>query len=184
MGQRPSRASLVTRTITALSFALLVGLAWGVSSGEELRRAAERAINNLKSSDSALTNFFECSAGYVVFPSVRRSGRYLPEEHVRGVVYEKGKPAGEAVLTEVNAERQGSAAPFHEAIFFETAEALDNFKQGRFVISSPVSAVAVAEGAAATAKYRKGAVAFVLPKDGLLETIVIGEQKFSYQPQD
>ena len=131
-----------------------------------------------------MTNFFEHSAGYAVFPSVRRSGSNLPGEPVRGIVYEKGKPVGEAALAETNVGRQDSASPFHEMIFFETAEALENFKQGRFVISADISAVAAAEGAALSAIYRKGVAIFVIPKSGLMETINIGDQKFSYTPLD
>jgi len=103
---------------------------------------------------------------------------------VRGVVYEKGKPVGEAVLVEINVVRQDSATPFHEALFFETAAALEDFKQGRFVMSADISAVAAAEGAALTAKYRKGAAVFIIPKNGLMEAIIIGDQTFSYRPLD
>ncbi len=75
----------LTPVLTTLSLALL-GPAWSARAGEELRHVAERALEDLKSSDSALTNFFEHSAGYAVFPGVRSSG--LPEDCVRGVVYE------------------------------------------------------------------------------------------------
>ena len=169
--------------ITGLSLALLRP-AWGATSGEELRQEAARAINNLKSSDSALTNFFERSAGYVVFSGVRRGGFTLPGEHARGVVYEKGRPVGAALLAEIGLGRQDSASPFHEAIFFESAEALRDFKQGSFAMSTDIGAVSAVEGSALTAKYRKGVVVFVIPKNGLLERITIGDQRFSYKPLD
>jgi len=168
---------------TTLSLALL-STAWGAGCDDELRQKAGRAISNLRSCDSTLTNFFEHAAGYAVFPSVRGSGPGLPEEHVRGVVYEKGKPVGEAVLAETNVGQQENATPFHEAIFFGTTEALENFKQCRFVVRADFSAVDAAEGAAATAKYQKGAVIFVVPKNGLMERIAIGEQRFVYKPLD
>ena len=170
-------------TFTALWLALSLP-ALGGSSGEELRHEAEKALNNLNSADSALTNFFENSAGYAVFPSVRRSGVNLTGEPVRGIVYEKGKPVGEAALAEKDVGRQDSAGPFHEVIFFETAEALDNLKQGRFVKSADINPVAAAEGAALTAKYREGVIVFVIPKSGLMEAVSLGDQKFSYQPQE
>lgn len=160
----------------------LLTSAWGASSCAELRDRAERAINNFKSADSALTNFFEYSAGYLVFPNVRTSSLDLVGKQVRGIVYEKGKPVGEALLAETNIGRQENMNAFHEAIFFETAEALENFKQGKFVLNADISIVNAVEGAALTAKYAKGAAAFVVPKNGLLETITIGDQRFSYQP--
>ena len=103
-----------------------MALAWVTSAlranaAGELQQEAERAINNLKSSDSTLTNFFEHAAGYVVFPGVRRSGSSPPGKPVSGIVYEKDKPVGEAVLVESNLKPQDSTASFHEAIFFESA---------------------------------------------------------------
>ena len=147
-------------------------------SAAELQLRAERAINNLKSSDSALTNLFEQSAGYAVFPNVRSSGPNgaVP---VKGILYEKGKPVGEAVLWENAAHPSG---PFHETIFFETAEAMQDFKESRLIISTDIGAVAAAEGAALNVKYRKGIAVFVIATSGLLETINIGDQKFGYTP--
>ena len=156
--------------------------AWPANAAEELQQRVERAINNLKSSDSTLTNFFEHSAGYVVFPGVRQSGLSRPGKPARGIVYENDKPVGEAVLVEPNLKPQDSTTPFHETIFFESAEALENFKQGRFVMSADIGVVSAVEGAALTARYRKGVAAFATPKSGLLEAITIGDQQFRYRP--
>ena len=177
------RFSVCAPVLTALSLVLCTA-AWAEGSGEELRDHADRAIKNLKSADSALTNFFEHSAGYVVFPSVTRTGPNLAGPQVRGILYEKGKPAGEAVLTEINVGRLERVNPFHEAIFFETGEALGNFKQGRFVLSTDIKAVAAAEGVALNVRYRRGAAVFTIPKSGLIETVTIGDQKFSYRSLD
>jgi hypothetical protein len=51
-------------------------------------------------------------------------------------------------------------------------------------MTAEISAVAAVEGAALSAKYRKGVVVFVIPKSGLLEAVRIGDQKFSYKPLD
>ena len=169
--------------IGAVLLALLT-TAWGASCNEELRQKTARAISNLKSCDSTLTNFFEHSVGYAIFPSVRGSGSNLPGEQTRGVVYEKGQPVGETLLAEINVGRQDRVTPFHELIFFETVEALESFKQCRFVVRADFTAVDAAEGAAATAKYRKGVAIFVVPKSGLMETIAIGDQQFGYKPLD
>ena len=98
------------------------------------------------------------------------------------MVYEKGQPIGEAVLVESNLKPQDSTAPFHEAIFFESAAALENFKQGRLVLSTNLTAVSVREGAALTARYRNGVAVFTVPKSGLLDAITIRDQQFSYRP--
>ena len=175
------RSTLFLPIIGVLALAW-VTCAWRANAAEELRQEAERAIHNLKSSDSTLTNLFEHAAGYVVFPGVRRRGSSPPGKPVSGIVYVKDKPVGEAVLIESNLKPQDSTACFHEAIFFESAQALENFKQGRFMIRADISAVSAVEGAALTTRYRKGVTVFAVPKSGLLESITIGDQQFSYQP--
>ena len=98
------RSTVFIPMIGAIALALVTS-AWRANAAEELRQEVERAINNLKSSDSTLTNFFEHSAGYVVFPGVRRSGLNPPAKPLRGLVYEKDKPVGEAVLAEPRLKR-------------------------------------------------------------------------------
>jgi lipid-binding SYLF domain-containing protein len=98
------------------------------------------------------------------------------------MVYEKGRPIGEATLTEINVGPQVGGQAFYEIIFFETAEALANFKEGDCEMSAKVSVVAAAEGAARNAKYRKGVLVFTLPRSGLMAQAAVGGQKFSFKP--
>jgi len=69
-------------------------------------------------------------------------------------------------------------------IFFETTEALANFKQSNLEMSAEVSAVAASEGAALNAKYRNGVVVFTLARTGLMVQAAIGGQKFKYKPRN
>jgi len=176
------------RRTTALLLALIAlspirsSPASDAESAAELRYQAERAINNLKSCDSALTNFFEHSAGYAVFPNVRSNSTNAPATDVKGILYERGKPVGQAVLLELNAERMHPLVPFHETIFFATAQALDQFKQNGLTITVDSGAVSASEGAALTARYRHGVAVFVVPKSGLLEDIFIGDQNVWFKP--
>jgi len=169
--------------LTALLLATL-GQAFTVMAGGDLGAEAKTAISNLQSADSALTNLFNNSAGYAVFPSVGKGGLIFGAEHGNGVVFENGKPVGEATLTEINVGPQVGGEAFYEVIFFETAEALANFKEGHFEMSAKVDAVAAAEGAALNAKYRDGVIVFTLPRNGLMAQAAIGGQKFSYKPLD
>jgi len=152
------------------------------TAGSDLRAEAQTAIKNLQSADSTLTNFFHNSAGYAVFPRVGKAGFILGGEHGNGIVFEKGKPIGEAALTEINVGPQVGGEAFYEILFFETAEALANFKEGHFEISAKANAVAAAEGAALNAKYREGVLVFTMPRSGLMAQVAIGGQKFSFRP--
>ena len=153
-----------------------------VKAGADVRAAAETAIKNLQSADSTLTNLFSNSAGFAVFPKVGKAGVILGAEHGNGVVYEQGKPIGEATLMEINVGPQVGGEAFYEIIFFETAEALASFKKGQFEMSAKVSAVAAAEGAALNAKYRDGVLVFTMPRNGLMAQVAIGGQKLSFKP--
>jgi lipid-binding SYLF domain-containing protein len=167
---------------TVLTVVLIASSNKVLAGGDELSAEAEKAIKALKSADSGLTNYFSRAAGYAVFPSVGKGGLIFGAEHGNGVVYEKGKPIGEATLTEINVGPQVGGQLFYEVIFFETSEALSNFKGGNFEMSAEVSAVAAAEGASLNTKYVYGAMVFTLPRTGLMVQASIGGQKFKYKP--
>jgi lipid-binding SYLF domain-containing protein len=63
------------------------------------------------------------------------------------------KKIGRASLTQVTIGLQLGGQAYDEVIFFETKEALEDFKAGKLALSAQVSAVAAAEGASANAKY-------------------------------
>jgi lipid-binding SYLF domain-containing protein len=161
--------------------ALLLGSGISVLADEELGTEADKAIQVLQTTDSGLKSYFNSAAGYAVFPSVGKGGLFFGAEHGNGVVYEKGKRIGEATLTEINVGAQVGGQSFYEVIFFETPEALTNFKQSNYEMSAKVSAVVAAEGASANAKYRDGVMVFTLARNGLMLQAAIGGQKFKYK---
>jgi lipid-binding SYLF domain-containing protein len=172
--------SVVLATILLVSSGPLLAVADDLSG--DVSGEAEKAIKVLQNADSGLTNCFSHAVGFAVFSSVGKGGLIFGGEHGNGIVYEKGKPIGEATLTEINVGPQVGGQSFYEVIFFETSEALANFKQGNFEMSAEVSAVAAAEGASLNAKYRNGVMVFTLPRSGLMVQAAIGGQKFKYKP--
>jgi lipid-binding SYLF domain-containing protein len=179
MKQTIRNTVLAALLVTSSSLAFVA-----LAEGDGLSAEAEKAIKVLQRADSGLTNLFGSSAGFAVFPSVGKGGLIFGGERGKGLVYEKGKPIGEATLTEINVGPQVGGQSFYEVIFFETAEALANFKQSNFEMSAEVSAVAAAEGASLNAKYRLGVMVFTLPRTGLMVQAAIGGQKFKYKPLD
>ena len=165
----------------AVLTALLLGSGISVLADEELGKEADKAIQVLQSTDSGLKNYFNSAAGYAVFPSVGKGGLFFGAEHGNGIVYENGKRIGEATLTEINVGAQVGGQSFYEVIFFETPEALANFKQSNYEMSAKVSAVLAAEGASANARYRDGVMVFTLARNGLMVQAAIGGQKFKYK---
>ncbi len=187
-GLQHAETSIIRRKILTplLPALLLVALspALTVTGGGDLRADAETAIRNLRSADSTLTKLFSNSVGYVVFPRVGKGGFIVGAEHGKGIVYEKGKPIGEATLTEINVGPQVGGQAFYEIIFFETTEALDSFKEGDFEMSAKVGVVAAAEGAGLNAKYRDGVIVFTMPRSGLMAQAAVGHQMFTFKPLD
>jgi len=152
--QNPNMRKVIRNTVLTTLLLILSKAALTAFGADDLRAEAEKAIKVLQGADSGLTNCFNRAAGFAIFPDVGKGGLILGGEHGNGVVYEKGKPIGEATLTEINVGPQVGGQSFYEVIFFETPEALANFKQSNFEMSAEVSAVAAAEGASLNAKYR------------------------------
>jgi len=67
-------------------------------------------------------------------------------------------------------------------MFFETEEALNEFKNEEFEFSGGASAVALKKGKAIDAQFVDGVAAFVHSKAGLMADVSVGGQKFEYSP--
>jgi len=167
--------------LLALILITLNPILTATASGD-LAAEAGIAIRNLQSADPTLTNLFNNSAGYAVFPRVGKAGLILGAEYGTGIVYENGKAIGEAGLTEINVGPEVGGEAFYEILLFEAAEALAGFKEDHFEMSAKVSAVAAAEGAALNATYQAGVVVFTMPRSGLMAQVAIGRQKFRFKP--
>jgi lipid-binding SYLF domain-containing protein len=75
---------------------------------------------------------------------------------------------------------QAGGQAYREVIFFESKNAMDNFKASKYEFSAQVSAVAVTAGASGNAKYANGVMVFTMQKGGLMYEASIGGQKFNF----
>ncbi|GBF21332.1 MULTISPECIES: lipid-binding SYLF domain-containing protein [Arenibacter] len=142
---------------------------------------AAKAKKTLLKAHSGLQSLFDDSAGYVIFPNVGKGGLVVGGASGNGAVYEDGNVIGLAGLKKLNIGLQAGGQAIIEVIFFEDAEALNEFKQGNFSFAAEVSAVALKSGIALNAKYKDGVAVFVLPKAGLMADASVGGQKFSFR---
>ena len=156
---------------------------FNVQAAEDLRAQSRQAIDDFKRADSSMGTMFANSAGYAVFPDVGKGGFIVGGARGKGTVYEKGNPIGRATMTQASIGAQAGGQTFAEVIFFESPGALNDFKAGKFEMSADVSAVAAAEGASKSAKYKKGVAVFTLPKKGLMVQASVGGQKFNFEPE-
>lgn len=144
---------------------------------------AENAKMELKEMDG-MDRFFDTSAGYVIFPNVGKGGLIVGGASGNGVLYENGMPQGMASLKKVDVGLQAGGQALMEVIFFETQEALNDFKDGNYELSANATAIAIDKGIAANANYKDGVAVFTKPKKGLMADLSIGGQKFEYDEMD
>jgi len=176
----------IRRLLLALGAGLLlVASTSRANEAEEMARLKTQVpevITQFKTRDSTLTNFFEKSQGYAVFPRVGRGGFIFGGAGGRGLVYEKSQLIGSASLSQATFGAQVGGGVFSQVIFFENAEALSAFQQSQFVMSAQVGAVAAAEGVGQTARYRNGVAVFTLVRTGLMVEASVGGQRFRFTP--
>ena len=132
-------------------------------------------------SDGLMQNLFDKSYGYVIFPTVGKGAIGVGGAAGNGIVYEQGNPVGSAKMKQVTIGFQFGGQAYREVIFFESKEALDQFKGGNFELSAQASAVAVTKGASGNVKYRNGIMIFTQEKGGLMYEASVGGQKFDYK---
>ncbi len=145
---------------------------------------AEKAKVNLQKMDKGLDMYFKNSSGYVIFPNVGEGSFIVGAASGNGVVYEHGKVIGMADLKKLDIGLQAGGQSLTEVIFFETKEALNKFKEGKFEFSAEASAVILEEGASSNANYNDGVVVFAMPKKGLMADLSVGGQKFGFTPMN
>ncbi len=148
----------------------------------EAMKDANGAIKALKHADPSLSRMFGDAAGYAVFANVGKGGAGIGGAHGRGVLFENGNATGRTTLSQVTIGAQLGGQSYSEVIFFDTKEAVADFRKGEYALAAQVSAVAVKAGASANAKYEQGVAVFTLSKGGLMAEASIGGQKFSYEP--
>lgn len=148
----------------------------------ELMNDVEKAKQELLEANSEIKEFFDNSEGYVVFPNVGKGGLIIGGASGNGIVYQNGNAIGAANLKKVNVGLQAGGQAIIEAIFFETKEALNNFKTDDFSFDASISAVVLKSGKALKAKYKNGVAVFALPKAGLMADASVGGQKFDFKP--
>lgn len=168
---------------TLLAGLLLAALASPLTTrADDEQAAAKQAITFFTQADPGLTNFLAKAAGYVVLPTVTEGGFIVAGERGKGFLYEKNKITGKVTLTAVSVGAQAGGGTFSELVFLETAEALQNLKDGKCEMSAGAKATVAASGASANAKYQQGVAVFTLPKSGAMVAAAVGGQRFKYEP--
>ncbi len=178
--------SKIPEIMCLIALVFLIGCSTAPQSSESkaaLNTKSSNTIELAKKTDPGLQRFFDTAAGYAVFPTVGKGAIGVGGAFGRGQLYEGGgKLAGYCTLTQATIGFQLGGQAYTELIFFETKDALSNFKSGNFAFAAQVSAVALKSGVSANAKYTDGVAVFTMAEAGLMYEASLGGQKFSYEP--
>ncbi len=139
-------------------------------------------IAKVKAKDPGMEKIFADAVGYAVYPTVGKGGLGIGGAHGNGWVYHGGKLIGKSSLTQVTVGFQFGGQAYSEIVFFQTKQALDNFKLGHLKLDAQASAIAVTARASADLAYRNGVAIVTMAKGGLMYEASVGGQKFSFKP--
>jgi lipid-binding SYLF domain-containing protein len=157
-------------------------LAKAETKQQNLRQEAEAAMNDLRQSDPSIDSVLQRAYGYAVFPSVAKGGFIVGGAHGKGIVYERGRAVGEADLTQASVGFLAGGQAFRELIVFQTAEAMEKFRNGQMSLGADIGAVALKSGAAASTQFKDGVAVFVKPVGGAMFEASVAGQKFTFKP--
>ena len=80
------------------------------ASRENLETEVQASIQTAKNTDPGLQKFFDTSAGYAVFPKVGKAAWVVGGAYGKGILYERGQPAGYCDLTQATVGLSAGAA--------------------------------------------------------------------------
>jgi lipid-binding SYLF domain-containing protein len=165
-----------------------IGLTLSVAAGaadQERDRISEARMtfSAFQKTDPELKRFVESSAGYAVFPNIGKAAVGVGGANGKGILFDHhDKPVARVNMTQVTVGVQLGGQTYSEVIFFETPKAFSEFRAGHFTLAAQVSAVALAAGAAKSARYQNGVAIFTATKSGLMFEASVSGQKFTVEP--
>jgi lipid-binding SYLF domain-containing protein len=146
--------------------------------------------------------YFARSYGYALFPSVGAGALGVGGAFGKGRVYVHDRHVGNTRMTQLSVGLQAGGKAYSEIIFFEDKRALDQFESGSFAFGADASVVAITAGANADAAtngtsagisagprdaatrgaFNNGMAIFTIAKGGLMASVAVAGQKFSFEP--
>ncbi len=167
----------VTQTRYLLLILAFVGLAPRTARAQD---DVPPVIEKVKARDPGMEKIFADAVGYAVFPTVGKGAIGIGGARGKGWVYERGQIIGKSTLTQVSIGLQLGGQAYSEIVFFQTRQALDNFRLGHLRLDAQASAVALTARASADLAYRNGVAIVTMAKGGLMYEASVGGQKFSF----
>lgn len=183
--------ALTTWAAGLTGLGLLAGTAMGQTSSAQngqagtannLEYQARQTITAVKEKYPAMDGYFRTAVGWAVFPTVTKGALIVGGSHGEGILYQNGRPVGEASLSKGSIGAQAGGENYSEVIFFQTPQTLESFKSGNYAVNAATSAVAGSAGFGKAINYDHGAAVFTFNRSGLMAQASVGGQRFAYHP--
>jgi len=143
---------------------------------------AKLTITEFKEKDPGMAKFFSSAVGYAVFPGIGKGGLGVGGAAGKGTLFKGGTAVADTKMSQVTIGFQAGGQKYAEVIFFEDEETYKDFVSGNFEFAAQVSAVALASGVSADAKYKDGLLVVTMSIGGLMYEASLGGQKFKVTP--
>jgi lipid-binding SYLF domain-containing protein len=171
-----------TLRIAGLIATVTMGAVVAIAAADPARLDSDTrdAVQRFQQVNPRMQRLFNEAYGYAIFPSVGKGAIGIGGAEGLGQVYEKGALVGTAKLIQGTVGAQLGAQSYSEVIFFDSENALNEFKDGKTAISAALSATVAADGAGAEAKYQHGVLVYTMERSGLMFEASVGGQHFKF----
>ena len=149
-------------------------------NADDLMQDVMEAKTAISQANENVEELFDSSVGYAVFPNVGKGAYIIGGASGNGVVYENGTMVGYSNLKQVDVGLQIGGKAYREVLFFETQEALDDFKDGEYELSGNATAVIIEKGKSKTIKFQDGIGVATMPKAGAMVGVSVAGQRFGF----
>src|SRR5688572_22056715 len=178
----PSPLRKLVSKATDLASKAVKGLSMEASVLRTLHQEVKSSLARVYAEDPGMKQLLKDAHAYAVFPSVGKAAAVVGGTFGKGEVFSDDSLIGYTAVAQLTVGVQLGGQTFTQIIVFESKEALNRFKQGRFKFAANASTVLVKAGAAATTNYEAGAKTFVFAEGGMSIEAAIGAQKFFFFP--
>jgi lipid-binding SYLF domain-containing protein len=151
-------------------------------TGDDLRTDAQQAMNTIQQTQPDIADLFKNSVGYAIFPNAGKGAYIIGGASGNGVVYQNGNMIGYSDMKQVDIGLQAGGKAFIEVLFFNTQNALDQFKNGQYELTANASAVILEKGVSKEISFEDGIAVVTMPKAGAMAGISVGGQRFTFTP--
>lgn len=165
---------------TKLLFSLILIVTFsltGMAQKNDVNEAT-KTISDFKATNSKINKLFDSAYGYVVLPGIGKGGLGIGGAMGKGTVFKEKKAVADCKMSQITIGFQLGGQKYAEVIFFENADAYDQFVSSKFEFATQVAAVALDAEIAVPMDYHDGMIVFTKSLGGLMFEASVGGQKF------